>query len=243
MNFPSPCTPTLNPTSAKGCDWEKLTGFGPWGWIADLGGEGILPRKPPGLQLTGGLKHQGSISNGRPYSQPTTLQGSGGWAGAPGIGEPGSKSSPARSVQEVRGCRRSSPVAAMPHLAVPAYQSKRFRTTSGTVEESSKWNFGVELRSLPSASQVLMSSRSTAARSIPRMLMAAHSRALEGARGCGSPPPPGNGTELARTVRGERELGGREESPLRRLQREFREQGEQESDWSPEARLVSDPEP
>lgn len=45
--------------------------------------------------------------------------------------------------------------------------------TSGVLEESSKWNFGVGLGPLLSASQVLMSSRSTAARSMPRMLMAA----------------------------------------------------------------------
>lgn len=45
--------------------------------------------------------------------------------------------------------------------------------TSGTLEDSSKWNFGVGLGSLLSASQVLMSSRSTAARSKPRMPMAA----------------------------------------------------------------------
>lgn len=45
--------------------------------------------------------------------------------------------------------------------------------TSGMLEESSKWNFGVGLGSLLSASQVLMSSRSAAARSMPRMPMAA----------------------------------------------------------------------
>lgn len=45
--------------------------------------------------------------------------------------------------------------------------------TSGVLEESSKWNFGVGLGPLLSASQVLMSSRSAAARSIPRMPMAA----------------------------------------------------------------------
>lgn len=45
--------------------------------------------------------------------------------------------------------------------------------TSGVLEESSKWNFGVGLGPLLSASQVLMSSRSAAARSMPRMTMAA----------------------------------------------------------------------
>lgn len=45
--------------------------------------------------------------------------------------------------------------------------------TSGMLGESSKWNFGVGLGPLLSASQVLMSSRSAAARSMPRMPMAA----------------------------------------------------------------------
>lgn len=45
--------------------------------------------------------------------------------------------------------------------------------TSGTVGDSSKWNFGVGLGSLPSASQVLMSSRNTVTRSIPLIPMTA----------------------------------------------------------------------
>lgn len=166
-------------------------------------GESIFPPHPLGLQfghtrgsvrsgaaVTGGLKHRAPRG---PHSHPTNLQGPIGRARTPGLGEPGSKSSPARSVQEVRGCL-SSPVTAMPRLAAPAYQLKRSRTTSGTVEESSKkWNFGVGLRSLPSASQVLMSSRSTAARSIPRMPMAMALRGSEGARDCRQPLGKGTG--------------------------------------------------
>ena len=61
VNFPSPCTPTLNPTSAKGCDWEKLTGaLVPGDGWKTLGGGHPSPQTP-GLQLTGVLKHQVSI--------------------------------------------------------------------------------------------------------------------------------------------------------------------------------------
>lgn len=77
--------------------------------------------------------------------------------------------------------------------------------TSGTAGESSKWNFGVGLRSLPSASQVLMSSRSTAARSIALIPMATLVRARRRER-LQSAAGERDGMEA---VRGERELGGR----------------------------------
>lgn len=156
-----------------------------------------------GAAVTGGLKHRALLQSAAPTPTPSPFRDRQAGPKCPGSANR-VQVTPARSVQEARG-RPRVPVAAMPRLAVPAYQLKRFKMTSGTVGESSKWNFGVGLGSLPSASQVLMSSKSTAARSIPLIPMATELRARRRERrqfAAGER----DGVEA---VRGERELGGR----------------------------------
>ena len=241
VNFPSPCTPTLNTTSAKGCDWEKLTGaLVPGDGWQILGGGHPSPgaavnrcAEAPGLYL----ERSPLLSAHHP----------------PGIWRLGRHARDRRAQVQVfpsplrpRGprlppvlsCRRHAPPGGS-RLPVEEVQDD---FGHGGRELYVEFRGGTEVTALrePGSDEQQKHSGS-------QHPSDAHGCALQGFGGRErlrlAAAAAGEWDRASEDSAGREGAGGRDESPLRRLQREFREQGAQESDWSPEAGLVPDQEP